>query len=86
METIQEAACIAPDGSVWHLPRPCRHHHILWTMARAFDGHMVMPDDQGFWTSEGRYVQREEAARIAVLAGQIEKPNWPPDLYSEDLW
>lgn len=30
------------------------------------------PKDQGFYTSKGRFVDREEAAYIALLAGQID--------------
>lgn len=41
-------------------------------------------DDQGFVTSEGQYVGRKEAARIALIAGQITKPT--TILFSEDLW
>ena len=29
-------------------------------------------EDQGFYTSKGRFVDREEAAYIALLAGQID--------------
>ena len=47
---------------------------------------MVYPDDQGFLTSEGAFVGRRDAARIAVAAGQVAAPKWGPDLFSEDLW
>jgi hypothetical protein len=40
--------------------------------------------DQGFMTSEGRFVERPEAAKIAVSAGQI--PGEPSILFSEDFW
>lgn len=39
---------------------------------------------QGFVTSSGRYVDREEAARIAHAAKQIDEPH--RILFSEDLW
>lgn len=39
--------------------------------------------DQGFFTSLGRYVDREEAAKIAVNAGQVKDSTV---LCSEDLW
>ena len=44
--------------------------------------------DQGFVTSEGRYVSREEAWEIASNAGQIiDRPyQTPGTLYSEDLY
>lgn len=40
--------------------------------------------DQGFLTSKGRYVTREEGAEIALAAGQIERP--VRGLTSEDVW
>ena len=46
-----------------------RHHDILYR----FQGEVSKnPKDQGFYTSEGRFVDREEAAYIALLAGQID--------------
>lgn len=41
--------------------------------------------DQGFVTSRGRYVNREEGARIAAAAGQI-KNKKQTVLCSEDIW
>ena len=40
--------------------------------------------DQGFFTSEGRFVQRPMAAQIATSAQQVTKP--VKILFSEDLW
>ena len=46
-----------------------RHHDIL----QRFQGEVSRKSkDQGFYTSEGRFVDREEAAYIALLAGQID--------------
>ena len=43
--------------------------------------------DQGFVTSDGRYVDRIEGLAIAKAAGQIAFKHGNPDrLYSEDLW
>lgn len=85
-ETIERAAVIL-DGEIWQLPRPARHHHILWAIdqvtGRGIEG---IPDNQGFVTSTGRYVGREEAACIAVMADQIQEPRYGRELYSEDLW
>lgn len=39
---------------------------------------------QGFMTDLGLFVTREEAAKIALDAGQIKEPK--EILYSEDLW
>lgn len=40
--------------------------------------------DQGFLTSKGKYVDREQAAKIAVKAGQVAQGT--KVLCSEDLW
>ena len=42
------------------------------------------PYDQGFYTSKGRFVNREEAAKIAFEAGQIDEQK--KTLFSEDLY
>lgn len=41
--------------------------------------------DQGFMTSAGRYVERDEACKIAHEAGQIDDLRGG-HLFSEDLW
>ena len=50
--------------------------------------------DEGFLTSEGKFVGRHQAMKIAVGSGQIKKPaastyeegEDPEALHSEDLW
>lgn len=42
--------------------------------------------DQGFFTSKGRFVTRPEAYEIAIVAGQIEGERPAPVLFSEMLW
>lgn len=60
-----------------------RHNDIL---AR-FNGQLVY-DTGGFYTSFGRYVEREEAYAVALEAGQIKKGETIHSnyLFSEDLW
>jgi hypothetical protein len=85
-ETILRAA-IQADGNVYHLLPPARHHNVLHFFKLGTKLH-----DQGFLTSRGRYVDREEALKIATAAGQLnglrEKPGSyrGPELFSEDLW
>lgn len=83
------AAAINTKNGVRSEPPPARHHNLIHAEYEEF-GHMEKGpqelDCQGFLTSLGRFVDRKEAVKIAIEAGQIEKPNWPPDLYSEDLW
>ena len=62
-----------------------RHHDILIR----FRGEVSQdPNDQGFYTSKGRFVNRIEAYEIASKAGQIK--HLPAlekfKLYSEDLY
>ena len=59
-------------------------------MAR-FGKDVLCLTQQGFYTSFGRFVSREEALQIAKEAGQIEEPGFAKlcssnKLYSEDLY
>lgn len=58
-----------------------RHHDIFRRFGDEMDPHM---EAQGFYTSKGRFVGREEAAKIAYAAGQISSPT--NKLFSEDLY
>lgn len=81
--TIQQAA-IRQDNVVYTMPRPARHDNILCSVMTGVYKHSQA--EQGFLTSTGQFVNRTEAARIAIEAGQVEKMAHPPYLYSEDLW
>lgn len=75
-------------GAVISLPAPARHHTILYSMdtEMGIDVTKVPPLNQGFITSEGKFVNRVEAYYIAYRAGQIEGKDGAPRLFSEDLW
>ena len=61
-----------------------RHHDI---MIRFNDELDKRPYAQGFYTSNGRFVSREEGYKIAEAAGQIrEITGGKGTLYSEDLY
>lgn len=66
-------------------PAPFRHFHLLHPLAIA--GIEISPDDQGFITSVGRYVGREEALDIVLKSGQpmTGEPR-AGMLFSEDVW
>ena len=88
-ETIVAAALRFTDGEVWSVPPPVRHCHLIWIWCVAHwkDGKPephVAAHAQGFITSTGRFVEREEAAKIAHQQGQISTPKMA--LFSEDLW
>jgi len=86
-ESIQTAA-LRVEGVVWTLPRPARHHVLIraWCLAHYKDGRegRIPEHEQGFMTSMGRFVDREEAASIAFAARQIDRRK--SGLVSEDLW
>jgi len=89
-ETIV-AAAIKLDGTVYSVPAPGRHHNVMRHMWDTWgdkpgEERFIRGETQGFITSTGRFVMRKPAVRIAKRAGQIEEPQWPPLLYSEDLW
>ena len=57
-----------------------RHHEIINNAGLGF----FQGDEQGFVTVEGKFVSREEAAKIAFECKQI--PYLKATLFSEDLW
>lgn len=80
------AAAIMVDGLTLTLPRPSRHGDII----RAADIIAGGADfsNQGFITSQGRFVGRIAAKAMARDAGQTFLPGHHkgPELFSEDLW
>lgn len=95
METI-EAAAIKVRDVVCFVERPGRHHNVFYAMARAGFDDRIGPEQQGFVTSDGRFVGRSEARKIADAAGQLIRSCKGPDgvpfvrdhpeLFSEDVW
>jgi hypothetical protein len=82
------AAAIRFNGIVLSLPPPARHHNCL-RAAHDVGYENWRPDhEQGFITNDGRFVDREEVARIAVEAGQLigRAKRHPLGLFSEDVW
>lgn len=84
------AAAVKEGGCVVMVERPGRHGNCLnW-----FSGQGVRrpTEDCGFVTSRGRFVDREEAGRIVVAAGQASPRTEPTGinprahLFSEDVW
>ncbi len=67
------------------MPCPNRHHHVIREMAyRGHDGAHLC--EQGFIDDQCGFVNRIEAAQIALDQGQIKSLRWPPNLFSEELW
>lgn len=64
-------------------PPPARHHNLFAVVVGR------SASKSGFLTSTGRFVDREEALRIALASGQplIDHPaRHARELFSEDLW
>ena len=75
------------DDDIYSIEIGRRHNDI---MAR-FGKDVLCLTQQGFYTSFGRFVSREEALQIAKDAGQVEEPGFNKlcssnKLYSEDLY
>jgi hypothetical protein len=86
-ETVTGVALLFKDGSMIALPRPYRHHHLFATMSLLRINPGQRGEEQGFTTSHGRFVGREDGLRIVKEAGQtFEKHGNAEQLYSEDLW
>lgn len=79
------AAAIKFRGEVFSLPAPKRHSDIIRLIHEKCRS-AVTQEIQGFVTDDGTFVDRVEAGRIAIAAGQLKELPVPPDLYSEDLW
>jgi hypothetical protein len=92
-ETIV-AAAIMVDDVVAFVPQPGRHHHVMHSLWHQGVKTPAGPDKQGFVTSAGRFVGREEARKIAEEAKQLIPRSGSgvpyviqhPELFSEDVW
>lgn len=85
-EKIDAAAIRLSDGVVVAVARPGRHHDVIRKVKE--QNLNLRQAVQGFLIDLNRFVDREEAFKIASSAGQIirNKPKAITWLYSEDLW
>lgn len=80
-----ECAALLHESGIHSVEPPERHYHIIKNLAKqGFD--IPIKGKQGFLTNKGRFVNRKEAADIALKAGQIKNLIAPPNLFTEDLW
>lgn len=88
MKTKITKVAIRVGGTTWTLPAPARHHELIASVIKSTKGvgYDAKKAVQGFKTSDGQFVDRKQAAAIAIKTGQIKELKWPPNLYSEDLW
>ncbi len=83
----RETKCNYHNNDIHLVELGYRHHDIL---IRFKDEVSTSLFDQGFYTSQGRFVDRKEAYKIAYDAGQLKNPEYSEDyeyrLFSEDLY
>lgn len=70
---ISSFACFYPNWEMDSLENENRLHFL--------NNHV-----QGFLTSKGNFVDREEGMKLAIKAGQVPFDNTTSKLYSEDLY
>ena len=76
------------DATYLALPPPYRHHDLIWRI-KQLGLKDPGPHAQGFVTSWGRWVSREDACLIAKAVQQVSSPKRcdpQNQLFSEDLW
>jgi hypothetical protein len=82
------AVAIRYGGTVYRWPTEGRHGWVIEQMIR--DGlprEAVFAQNQGFVTSTGRFVTRQEAVEIARKARQLRREiGRARTLFSEDCW
>ena len=86
-EKIIHSAIRHPNGVIYSVDEPGRHHHVVQLMSNLGQGGLTATRNQGFVTNHGRYVDRKKAYVIARDAGQILSKGTPSDvLFSEEIW
>ncbi len=83
---VKAAAIRHHTGEVYWVPPPGRHHHVIRMMVDA-GCKKPITGKQGFVLSDGRFVDRVEAKKVAVIAGQLlGRAGKSRELFSEDVW
>lgn len=81
------AAAMQVAGLTVSLPRPAGHGEVMAQASLYREWRADGSEVQGFVTSEGRFVTRVEAMKIAHRAGQtFVTKQLGPELFSENLW
>jgi methyl coenzyme M reductase subunit C-like uncharacterized protein (methanogenesis marker protein 7) len=66
-----ERAAIKLQGTVYSVPRPGRHHDVIRVMVAEHQLPTPICGVQGFILSDETFVDRQDALRIALEAGQV---------------
>tara|TARA_R110000772_G_scaffold249530_2_gene363938 strand:+ start:72604 stop:72876 length:273 start_codon:yes stop_codon:yes gene_type:complete len=85
-----KAAAIKHDGKIYSLPQPNRHADVAELIYKEVKPCNIKDIVEGYLTSEDQFVDRVEAKRVAVKAGQqtnLRGHNFDyRELYSVDIW
>ena len=82
METIVGVA-VRYKNKIYTLLAPNRHHDVIKEIHNQ-TGDMNIVGEQGFITNTERFLDRQDAARLAFVNGQIQI--FVHELFSENLW
>lgn len=86
---IVKEAAIRLNGMVHSVPRPGRHHTIIDMLVLEKGFPPPIAGEQGFVLSDGKFVNRKKALKIALESGQLKLEDChapATGLFSEDLW
>ena len=84
MEKIITAAIQLTGNIIITIQNPGRHSDLMRYLASNGYG-LTSMSNQGFLTSDGRFVDRSEGHDIALSSGQTTDTD-KTQLYTEDLW
>ena len=73
------------------LPKPYRHHNVIRHMVDELGitppvGHQHRDETQGFYLTDGTFLNRRQALKYALDHQQITEADHPTELFSEDVW
>ncbi len=84
-EIVAAAIKFKPKGENEFRYRLSSRHHICFqNMQNSGIEYDKNSCEQGFWTNDGKFLNREDAAKLAYKNGQIKEEK--KELFSEDLW
>lgn len=86
---VEKAAIRTSEGEVYSVDQPGRHHDVIRLIRSSGYSGPVGGDRQGFLLSDGRFVMRKGALRVAIKAGQVKREDCHAPgigLFSEDVW
>ena len=76
------------QGTVYSLPSPNRHHHVIMEILNRTGVDHIWGEEQGFLDETGQFLSRRQALVSALFHGQVKNPSQirAERLFSEDLW